>query len=112
MLNSVLNILNHRLVEVSHTNIGAWEVFYFSFNALEAVCWGVFALLVLLRWKKHRHSRLELFYALLFLLFGISDVIEIFVYPIWLLLAKGLVLFGLWWCRKTLIARFYSGSWF
>ena len=47
-----------------------------DFNFVEAGAWFVFAILVIYRWQHHRRSSLELWYALAFLLFGVSDLIE------------------------------------
>jgi hypothetical protein len=102
--------LTDRLVEVPRDTIGPLQIFYFGFNALEAIAWFVFAAIVLRRWFKHRHSPIEWLYSGLFVLFGLSDVMELFVYPVWLLLAKAVVLVGLLVCRHRLIKQHYQGA--
>lgn len=109
---SPFQILNHRIVEVSHEKLGAFEIFYFGFNGLEAVAWFTFAAVVLLRWRRNRKTQLELSYAMLFLSFGLSDVMELIAYPCWLLIAKGAILAGLLFTRRHLIRYHYPGSWF
>ena len=106
---SLVDTLTYRIVEVSHDQLGPFEIFYFGFNALEAVAWFTFATIVLVRWSHFRKSWLELMYSLLFVLFGISDVIEIFIYPLWLLIAKAAILVSLLLARRHLVQNHYSG---
>lgn len=77
----------------------AWA--YAGFNALEAAAWFAIAGWVLARWVRRGRSRVELVYAALFVLFGLTDVAEAHAVTGWLLLAKGLVLANL------LTARLY-----
>jgi len=61
----------------------------------EAIAWFVIALYVLARFYRFRRTSLELAYAGLFVLFGLSDLRESYVVQPWLILAKGGVLAGL-----------------
>lgn len=103
-------LLTYRIVDVSRENLGTYWFFYFGFNTVEAVAWFTFAAIVLFRWTRNRKSPLEVLYSLLFLLFGISDVIEIIFYPLWLLLAKAIILAGLLFTRRHLIRVHYAGK--
>ena len=107
---SVTEILTHRIVDVSRENLGAYHTFYVGFNAFEAVAWFTFAFIVLLRWRRNRKTHLEIAYSILFVLFGLSDVMEIIAYPFWLLLAKAAVLAGLLLTRRHLIRVHYVGK--
>jgi hypothetical protein len=49
---------------------------YHAFNLFEGATWCVFAALVLLRYLRNRRSRLELWYALAFVTFGLTDFQE------------------------------------
>lgn len=79
----LVELLNHQFVEVSHEDLGVFEHFYFGFNAFEAAAWFAFAAIVLFRWFRHRKTWLEVLCSLLFLRFGISDVIEIIFHLLW-----------------------------
>jgi len=78
-----------------------------SFNLVEAAAWFLFALLVFLRWKRHRRSSLELWYVLAFLLFGLSDLIEMWSLTSWLLWWKGINLVTLFLIRRSVMKRYY-----
>ena len=83
---------------------------YHRLNLAEGCVWLVFAGLVLGRYLRHRHSPLELLYALAFALFGISDFREAFALQGWLILAKGLNLGLLLRLRHVVIRRYYPAS--
>lgn len=110
MMALLFELLTYRIVDVSRENLGTYRLFYVGFNAFEAVAWFTFASIVLCRWNRNRKSRREVMYSLLFLLFGISDVIEIVFYPLWLLLAKAIILAGLLLTRRHLIRVHYPGK--
>lgn len=107
---SLVDLLTYHIVEVSHDEFDWFQIFYFGFNTVEAVAWFVFAILVLIRWAKNQKTALEIGYSLLFLLFGLSDVMEIISYPLWLLLAKAIILTGLLLTRRHLIRTHYHGN--
>lgn len=81
-----------------------------SFNVVEAAAWFIFAVLVLIRWQRHRNSNLELWYALAFVLFGVSDVVEAFFLTSWLLWWKGVNLVALFLLRGRIMRRFYPDA--
>lgn len=77
------------------------------FNFVEAAAWFLFSALVLLRWSRYRRSHLELWYALSFVLFGISDGIEAWVLTSWLLWWKAINLVWLFLLRRKVMQQFY-----
>ncbi len=81
------------------------------FNLGEGLTWLVFAGLVLIRRRKARgRSSLEVWYALAFLSFGLTDFREAYAltsWLIWLKLANLVVLARL---RAKVIQRFYPSS--
>lgn len=81
-----------------------------GFNFVEAAAWFVFAVLVLSRWGRHHKSGLELWYALTFVLFGISDLVEAQHLTSWLLWWKGANLVALFWLRRTVLRQHYPES--
>jgi len=81
------------------------------FNACEAGLWLTFAVVVALRYRRALVGarRVARAMALLFVLFGVSDLIEIETGAWWrppaLLVFKGACLIGLTWCFAVLVRR-------
>jgi hypothetical protein len=87
-----------------------FSVSYRSFNLVEGTVWIGFGVLVLRRFLKHRRSRLELWYAVAFVLFGLTDFREMYAMQSWLLWTKLAVLIYLLWLRKIVMRRYYPES--
>jgi hypothetical protein len=87
-----------------------FSVSYRTFNFIEGTVWIAFGFLVLLRFLKLRRSRLELWYAAAFVLFGLTDFREAYAMQSWLLWMKLAVLIALLWLRKVVIRRYYPES--
>ena len=81
-----------------------------GFNVVEAAAWFIFAALVLRRGLKHRNSNVEFAYAIAFVLFGISDVIETWYLTSWLLWWKGINLVVLFSLRRSIMKRYYPDA--
>lgn len=77
------------------------------FNLFEASVWFVFAGLVVYRWFRFRQSSLEIVYAIAFLVFGVSDVIEAWRLTSWLLWWKVANLILLFRLRQLVMRRYY-----
>lgn len=89
--------------------VHAW--IYRSINLVEAAFWFGFAVLVLTRHLRNAHrSPLELWYALAFFTFGLTDVREAWALQSWLIWLKLLNLIALIWIRREVIRRFYPTS--
>ena len=80
---------------------------YHWLNLVEGAFWLAFSLLVLRRYARYRHSRLELSYSLAFAYFGLSDCVEAYALTSWLILLKGLNLAALLWLRWLVLRRYY-----
>lgn len=80
------------------------------FNLFEGCVWCVFAALVYFRYRKHRHSSLELVYAAAFLLFGATDFVEAFSLTSWLMWIKLVTLIALWRLRTIVRRQWYPTS--
>src|SRR5689334_13379304 len=80
---------------------------YHAFNLCEGCAWLVFAGLVLGRSLRNRRSPIELWYALAFVTFGLTDFREAYVLDSWLIWVKLANLIVLWRLRATVLARFY-----
>ncbi|HEY4311188.1 MAG TPA: hypothetical protein VGN12_17190 [Pirellulales bacterium] len=83
---------------------------YHWFNLFEGTVWLVFAVLVVLRWARYRNGAIELWYALAFAFFGLSDYREAWVLQSWLIWAKIINLVALVWLRATVMRRYYPQS--
>ncbi|MCC6126520.1 MAG: hypothetical protein IT426_16290 [Pirellulales bacterium] len=79
---------------------------YVGFNAFEACAWFCFGLFVAGRFFARRKTWYEILYALSFLAFGISDLMEIHRTTVGLLLTKGIILASILACRKVVL-QFY-----
>ena len=81
---------------------------YHYLNVAEAWAWFGIATYVGWRMIRHRkHLPLELTYIALFVVFGISDLWESQVVPMWLIAAKGLIFAGIVSVRWPLVKRHY-----
>ena len=83
---------------------------YHGFNLCEGLAWCSLALLVLRRYVKHRHSAVELAYALAFASFGASDFREAYALESWLIAAKGVNLVVLLALPAYVLRHFYPLS--
>jgi hypothetical protein len=83
---------------------------YHLFNLFEGVAWVVFSVLVLIRYLRQGHSVLEVWYALSFFTFGLTDFREAYALSSWLVWIKLANLIVLIWLRSLVIRRFYPTS--
>lgn len=83
---------------------------YRNFNLIEGAAWCVFAALVWNRHRRNRRSPLEMWYAVAFLLFGMTDFREAWALQSWLLWIKLANLIALVRLRQIVIRRFYPES--
>jgi hypothetical protein len=87
-----------------------YSTFYHWFNLCEGAAWLILAAVVFSRHLKHRHSPLELAYALAFATFGLSDFREAWVQSSPLLWFKLANLIALLWLRRIVMTRWYPES--
>jgi hypothetical protein len=83
---------------------------YHAFNLFEGVAWVVFSALVLIRYMRKGQSVLEVWYALSFFTFGLTDFREAFALSSWLVWVKLANLIALARLRATVIRRYYPDS--
>lgn len=103
------DVLTTELIRVDIAEAPVFAMCYGGFNVIEGLIWTGIAGIVALRWMLHRKSGFELWYAFLFLIFGVSDVVEAFGLTVWLLLAKGVILGLLLYARMVIRREFYVG---
>ena len=87
-----------------------FTIIYHGFNLFEGAAWSLLAVLVAIRFAKHRRSRWEIAYCLAFASFGASDFREANRLETWLIAAKLINLVVLGGLRSYLIKRFYPTS--
>lgn len=90
---------------------GPWGMAYRWFNIAEGCIWIGCAVFVVRRWLKGGRGWLDVPYALLFLMFGLTDFREASVQSAPLVLVKGILLLGLFLLRRHLLPRYTPGSW-
>ncbi len=90
--------------------LSAHSIFTHWFNLFEGVAWCVFAVLVIRRYSRFRRSSIEIAYAGVFLLFGLTDFREAFCVQSWLLWIKLVILIALFFLRRLVMRRFYPES--
>jgi hypothetical protein len=83
---------------------------YHCLNLVEGMIWLILALLVAARFLRWRKSWLEIFYALAFLTFGLTDFREAYRLESWLILLKGANLVLLLWLRREVIRCLYPAN--
>ncbi|MES2791970.1 MAG: hypothetical protein V4719_20315 [Planctomycetota bacterium] len=83
---------------------------YHFFNLFEGTAWFVFCVLVLVRRYRQRRSRLELWYAIAFFTFGLTDFREAYYQQSWLIWVKTVNLVILFVLRHRVLKDLYPGS--
>jgi hypothetical protein len=83
---------------------------YHLFNLLEGCAWILFSVMVLVRRARHQKSGLELWYALAFATFGLTDFREAYYQQSWLIWLKVVNLGLLVWLRNRVMNRLYPTS--
>ncbi|MDB5387924.1 MAG: hypothetical protein JWM11_3570 [Planctomycetaceae bacterium] len=83
---------------------------YHAFNLFEGCVWIMFSGLVLVRRAALGKSDLELWYALAFFTFGLTDFREAYYQQSWLIWLKAVNLGLLIWLRHLVMTKLYPGS--
>ena len=83
------------------------SVAYHWFNLAEGVTWVVLGALELRRFLRQGRSRLEVWYAICFVAFGLTDFREAWLLQSWLIWVKLVNLTALVWLRAIVIRRFH-----
>lgn len=102
-----MHIWDITLTKAGNQPEGWFEVSYVYFNWFEAASWFVLAAFIAWRYLKNRRSPVELLYALCVMLFGVTDVLEVYELTLGLFLVKALVLLSILLCRGKVL-RLYE----
>ena len=104
------SLFEHDIVRIHSLSIASFRLVYQWINGLEGAAWVTLGLLVLRRGNWLNSTTIERCYFAAFLLFGISDFIEMNAYPIWLGVWKVINVFVLLWLRSLVIRTKYPDS--
>lgn len=97
----------------------ALSIGYSTLNVVEAIAWFAVAVWVLVRLKRRKPVGGALglsgaawcrIYALAFVVFGLSDVMESQVVPVWLVAAKGVIFAAIVGIRFVVVRKCYPGA--
>jgi hypothetical protein len=106
----VVRLLRHEILRTDFERFSGFAWFYVSFNVLETLIWLGIAIFIIRRALRGGAPRGDqLAYAGAFILFGVSDLLEVVALPVWLLLAKGIVLAAIVLLRRRVLRR-YPGA--
>jgi|GEM_PF-4110421 uncharacterized membrane protein len=104
------SLFEHDIVRIHSLSIASFRSAYQWINGLEGGAWVILGFLVLRRGKWLNITAIEGYYFSAFLLFGISDFIEMNSYPIWLGVWKVVNVFVLLLLRSWVIRTKYPDS--
>ena len=94
------------LIRTDWQEVGWTQKLYVGFNAAEAILWWSLAIFVWIRWGRNRQTPLEHLYAISFVVFGLTDVLEMDRYTVGLLMLKGFVLASILLCRHLVLKQY------
>jgi hypothetical protein len=100
---SIVELANFLLVDPASDALADYRPWYVGFNWIEASCWLAFAVFVLIRHLRLRRTPFEPMYALAFLIFAATDVIETTGLTVILLLLKVTCILALIALRKHVV---------
>ena len=99
-------LLDHVITSVNNAPQGLFETCYVYFNWFEALSWFCLAAYVWGRFIKYRRTRLELIYGFYILVFGLTDMFEVYQLTAVLFLTKVLVLLSILVCRFYVVREY------
>ncbi len=103
----VFEFFKHDLWQYSSGDTSVFSMCYHGFNLVEGAVWVSLGALTLRRFWRFRKAWLEVWYALTFVLFGLSDFVEAYALQPWLISAKLLILIALVTLRWQVLGRYY-----
>ncbi len=109
MPDGLVDLLSHTWWSYQR-NSGTWfDLIYPLFNVAEALAWFGVSVYVTVRASRHHRVRQDAFYALLWLMFGLTDLREAWVQQTGLILVKAVILAALVVTRRRVI-KHYPGA--
>ena len=100
------HLITYPLIDTASPSLGRYRVVYISFNVAEAAAWFAIAVFVCYRYMRHRKTWYELLYALSFVLFGVTDLIETHSTTVWLLGFKAACLLAILLGRRLVVGYY------
>lgn len=101
------SLFSHQVVNGAFRSVENLNMPYQILNTVEGMAWIVIGFLVLHRAKWIKASLLECVYFIAFILFGVSDFIEVSTYPLWLAFWKLFNVLTLLYVRSLVMRRMY-----
>lgn len=103
---TILEFANYVLVDPASDSLVDYQPWYVGFNFFESACWLIFGMVVAVRYLRYRKTPFEALYALAFLLFAFTDLVETTGLTVMLLLFKLACLLALIPLRKLVLAHY------
>ena len=101
------NALEYPIIETGFPHLeGYWWV-YVPFNIAEALAWLAIACFIFVRYLRHRRTWYELQYCASFVLFAVTDLVEVYGTTPWLLGLKAACLLAILQGRKLVIGYYH-----
>jgi hypothetical protein len=104
------DLFNYELISTSWTDLDNAKWIYIVFNGLEALIWFGLAIFVLIRHWAIDQKVWVFIYGFSFIIFGLSDCLEVNSLPVWLLLLKGVTFLLIMAARKIVLSRYAANS--
>ena len=105
---TIVEFANYLLVDPASDSLVDDQPWYVGFNIFESACWLILAVVVAVRHLRYRKTPFEALYALAFLLFVFTDLVETTGLTVMLLLFNLACLLALIPSRKLVFARYPS----
>jgi len=102
--------INHVWLDYSQTRHEPFTQFCHWFNIVEGIGWILLGLFVFTRYFKFRKSTDELWFAVAFMTFGLTDFYEAWLYPTWLIYVKAFNLIALLKLRSKVAPLYHTGK--
>ena len=105
---TIVDFANYLLVDPASESLVDYQPWYVGFNFFESACWLFFAVVVAVRHARYRKTPFEALYALAFLLFAFTDLVETTGLTVMLLLFKMACFLALIPLRKLVLMHYPS----
>ena len=94
--------LNYKIIDTSSEVMSEYNWIYIPFNAIESMIWFFCSIRVWMKYRKNMDFPAKFIYSMAFLLFSLSDIIELSATTPLLLLFKGSIILILVVCYKSI----------
>ena len=106
----VYELLNYKILDTSSEIMSSYNWIYKPFNIIESIIWFIYIPKTILKYGNRNNRYLIALQCFNFLLFGISDIIELFATTVLLVLFKMAILLSLIGTHKAIMNGKYNNS--